>query len=75
VENAAQERRALLGIMQQLHTLGVATSLDDFGTGYSSINYLRKFPFDKIKVDQSFTRDVAGEPEASSRRSPASAPR
>jgi predicted signal transduction protein with EAL and GGDEF domain len=38
-------------------------------------NYLRKFPFDKIKVDQSFTRDVAGEPETSSRRSPASAPR
>ncbi len=53
-----------LTIMQQLQTLGVATSLDDFGTGYSSINYLRKFPFDKIKIDQSFTRDLSGQPEA-----------
>jgi EAL domain-containing protein (putative c-di-GMP-specific phosphodiesterase class I) len=53
-----------LTVMQQFQALGVATSLDDFGTGYSSLNYLRKFPFDKIKVDQSFTRDLSSQPEA-----------
>jgi diguanylate cyclase (GGDEF)-like protein len=47
-----------LATMQQLQELGVAMSLDDFGTGYSSINYLRNFPFHKIKIDQSFTRDL-----------------
>ena len=45
-------------ILNRLRTLGVRISMDDFGTGYSSIGYLRSFRFDKIKIDQSFVRDL-----------------
>src|ERR1700761_1630118 len=45
-------------ILNQLRQLGVRISMDDFGTGYSSIGYLRSFQFDKIKIDQSFVRDL-----------------
>jgi diguanylate cyclase (GGDEF)-like protein len=47
-----------IAILNQLRGLGVRISMDDFGTGYSSIGYLRCFPFDKIKIDQSFVRDL-----------------
>lgn len=48
-----------LTILHQLRELGVRVALDDFGTGYSSLSYLRSFPFDKIKIDQSFIRDMS----------------
>jgi len=54
-----QDIDAALRVLNRLRDLGVAISMDDFGTGYSSLSYLRKFPFDKIKIDQSFIRDLA----------------
>jgi len=53
-----------LAAMEQLKNLGVSISLDDFGTGYSSLNYLRKFPFQKIKIDQSFIQGLGEERDA-----------
>ncbi len=55
---------ATLAALHQLRDLGVRISMDDFGTGYSSLSYLRSFPFDKIKIDQSFVRDLAEKPDS-----------
>lgn len=54
-----KDNEASLATLRALHDLGVKIAMDDFGTGYSSIGYLRSFPFDKIKIDESFIRSVA----------------
>ena len=51
-------------MLENLRTLGVRIALDDFGTGYSSLSYLRRFPFDKIKIDKSFIDDVTAQDES-----------
>jgi len=50
-----------LAALHQLRDTGIGISLDDFGTGYSSLNYLRVFPFRKLKIDQTFVRDLGFE--------------
>ncbi len=57
-----QDNETTLGLLHRLRDLGVAISMDDFGTGYSSLSYLRRFPFDKIKVDQSFIASLEQDP-------------
>ena len=54
-----------LATLHQLRELGVRIVMDDFGTGYSSLTYLRSFPFDKIKIDRSFIKDVSEMDDAS----------
>jgi diguanylate cyclase (GGDEF)-like protein/PAS domain S-box-containing protein len=55
---------ASVEVMRRLDEMGFHISIDDFGTGYSSLNYLRRFPIQKIKIDQSFVREMVVHPES-----------
>ena len=59
-----EESRAVLDTMSRLRMLGVRFSLDDFGTAHAGLSYLRRFPFDTIKIDKSFVQDSVTQPEA-----------
>lgn len=59
-----EDSAPVLQTMHALQALGVSITLDDFGTGHASLSYLRRFPFDKLKIDKSFIRDLQEDPQS-----------
>ena len=60
---AMDDPLAAIAVMNKLHECGIRMSIDDFGTGYSSLSYLKKFQVYKLKIDQSFVRDITDDPD------------
>ncbi len=56
-----QDTDEVLATLHQIRDMGVAIAMDDFGTGYSSLTYLRRFPFERVKIDKSFVQELARE--------------
>ncbi|MBR6381255.1 MAG: EAL domain-containing protein [Lachnospiraceae bacterium] len=63
---AINDMDRMVGILNKIKSVGVSIALDDFGTGYSSLNHIRELPFDVIKIDQSFVRDLDSDDYAQS---------
>ncbi|MGC8519202.1 MAG: putative bifunctional diguanylate cyclase/phosphodiesterase [Steroidobacteraceae bacterium] len=57
------DAQSSVAILEQLSHMGVLVSVDDFGTGYSNMNYLRRFPIDRLKIDASFVREMNDDPQ------------